>query len=150
MIEWNYTINITNLHKSYISGKITAEFLGKTLASILKNSPYYTQTFLDFVEIVGDFEEMTRLDDIRDYNHILDTLYDFADDHNRIWIESEKEPDIISISPGLREKMEHYGIKENECPKETLAYLDNADEKEQISVLKLIGNDITPEANVRS
>lgn len=90
MIKWDETINIATSQGLYSGGHISLCDLSRAITQKIRQTIAYAASDSDLLDIVCAFEAIDELATLQDYNTALEMLYDYGDEDNRIWIESEK------------------------------------------------------------
>lgn len=88
MAIWKEQINISHLHRLYEEDKISVESLGKAVASRLRLTNYYQDHDPEIIEIICEFAALNKISELKDYEVILDMLYDFGDIEHRLLVET--------------------------------------------------------------
>lgn len=91
MANWKATIYLGGLHAEYRAGKLDAKALGRKVAPLVRQllRQYKGYAHEELEQIATDFE--TDVKTVRDYDIILDRLYDFGDRDHRLWVDTFKE-----------------------------------------------------------
>lgn len=86
---WKEAINISHLHRFYNDGQINIVQLGKAVASRLKLSNLFHMCEPEIIGLIVEFESLDEFSGINDYNSALQMLYEYGDENNTLWIETE-------------------------------------------------------------
>lgn len=87
MPKWKNKIDISDLHSAYESNEVTIQYVANSVADRLRELPiyqsnYYLQTIVKDLEVIA-YDEDCNADD---YDCVLNTLYNWGDIDNRLWI----------------------------------------------------------------
>lgn len=82
MANWKTNIPIGDLHEEFENGLKTVQEVGKELAARLRKSPHAQDD-----RIIDLVDQLEALDDVEDYDYLLQELYDFGDQDHRIFFD---------------------------------------------------------------
>ena len=81
MTKWRSVVVIGDLHKSHENGEITINEVARRLEECLAANR--------FKEALHGFRKrLLMVEDVEEYDDILEELYDFADDGHKIWLDA--------------------------------------------------------------
>lgn len=91
MATWKEEVSLSGLHRLYEKQNISVEALGRAVAARLRATSLYSTNDQVFKDIVGEFGFLNKLSNLKDYETILDMLYDYGDRDRKLWIDASEE-----------------------------------------------------------
>lgn len=89
MANWNETINIAGINRLYKKGDIGLQQLAKAIARKLQNTEAFAVSEPEMTDILCAFNAIDELARAKDFQVVMDMLFDFGDVDRKLWIECE-------------------------------------------------------------
>lgn len=88
MADWKYKVRLRDLHERYESGELTVREVGVELAARLRASGAWHDDDRGWRDELRHIAEELReeVEDVQDYDRILNDLYDLGDAGHMLWV----------------------------------------------------------------
>src|SRR6266568_7591083 len=90
MTKWAETLDISPYHQLYSKGTLPLKSLVSCIEHQLKKLDGFFSSDPELIDIIQELNAFDQFASHKDYEVILDMIYDYGDKGNRLWIETQK------------------------------------------------------------